>query len=237
VLSAVELADLADGGEVTMADVLAAETGTGARAVPCVFDAFQLAQQGQSLSSEEVERNAALKKQMGWVKLHPHNIARKVEIVVEHFRQFVWPLLAGKAKANISKGSIVQTAELVLDLGGPFRRVRVGQLLQLDSGSTAFCSSPLSLTRLNWKLLASRKPWKPGEQWRLPDAVQSRQGTQLLIGGDQRPATMECGGRDEAIRWIAVLKEGAAGEYCGISADRQDLKAEGLEETGDILHG
>ena len=67
--------------------------------------AFQLAQEGQSLSSEEVERNAALKKLMGWVKLHPHNIARKVEIVVEHFRQFVWPLLAGKAKAMVVVGS------------------------------------------------------------------------------------------------------------------------------------
>jgi type I restriction enzyme R subunit len=67
--------------------------------------AFQLAQEGQSLSSEEVERNAALKKLMGWVKLHPHNIARKVEIVVEHFRQFVWPLLDGKAKAMVVVGS------------------------------------------------------------------------------------------------------------------------------------
>ena len=67
--------------------------------------AFQLAQAGQSLSSEEVERSAALKKLMGWVKLHPHNIARKVEIVVEHFRQFVWPLLDGQAKAMVVVGS------------------------------------------------------------------------------------------------------------------------------------
>jgi type I restriction enzyme R subunit len=67
--------------------------------------AFQLAQQGQQLSSEEVERSAALKKLMGWVKLHPHNIAQKVQIVVEHFRQFVWPLLDGKAKAMVVVGS------------------------------------------------------------------------------------------------------------------------------------
>jgi type I restriction enzyme R subunit len=67
--------------------------------------AFQLAQEGQSLSSEEVERSAALKKLMGWVKLHPHNIARKVEIVVEHFRQFVWLLLDGTAKAMVVVGS------------------------------------------------------------------------------------------------------------------------------------
>jgi type I restriction enzyme R subunit len=67
--------------------------------------AFQLAQEGQSLSSDEVERSAALKKLMGWVKLHPHNIAQKVQIVVEHFRQFVWPLLDGKAKAMVVVGS------------------------------------------------------------------------------------------------------------------------------------
>jgi type I restriction enzyme R subunit len=52
-----------------------------------------------------VERSAALKKLMGWVKLHPHNIAQKVQIVVEHFRQFVWPLLDGKAKAMVVVGS------------------------------------------------------------------------------------------------------------------------------------
>ncbi len=67
--------------------------------------AFQLAQQGQAISDEEVERSAALKKLMGWVRLHPHNIAQKVAIIVEHFRQFVWPLLDGKAKAMVVVGS------------------------------------------------------------------------------------------------------------------------------------
>jgi type I restriction enzyme R subunit len=164
VLSAAELAELADGGEVSIDDVLAADMSTragsagityvaftatpkaktlelfgrrpnpdepaGSGNLPVPFHvysmrqaieegfildvlqnytsyklAFQLAQAGQSLSSEEVERNAALKKLMGWVKLHPHNIARKVEIVVEHFRQFVWPLLDGKAKAMVVVGS------------------------------------------------------------------------------------------------------------------------------------
>ncbi len=64
-----------------------------------------MAQDGHSLSTEEVERSAALKKLMGWVKLHPHNIAQKVQIVVEHFRQFVWPLLEGQAKAMVVVGS------------------------------------------------------------------------------------------------------------------------------------
>jgi type I restriction enzyme R subunit len=67
--------------------------------------AFRLAQDGQSYTDEEVERSAAKKKLMGWVKLHPHNIAQKVQIIVEHFRQFVWPLLDGKAKAMVVVGS------------------------------------------------------------------------------------------------------------------------------------
>ena len=67
--------------------------------------AFRLAQDGQSVSDEAVERSAAKKKLMGWVKLHPHNIAQKVQIIVEHFLKFVAPLLDGKAKAMVVVGS------------------------------------------------------------------------------------------------------------------------------------
>ena len=42
---------------------------------------------------------------MGWVKLHPHNIAQKVQIIIEHFLKFVSPLLDGKAKAMVVVGS------------------------------------------------------------------------------------------------------------------------------------
>ncbi len=164
VLSAAEVADLADGGELDIETLLAAQMGARTREagityvaftatpkaktlelfgrrpnlnepagpgnLPAPFHvysmrqaieegfildvlqnytsykvAFQLAQDGHSLSTEEVERSAALKKLMGWVKLHPHNIAQKVQIVVEHFRQFVGPLLEGKAKAMVVVGS------------------------------------------------------------------------------------------------------------------------------------
>lgn len=63
--------------------------------------AFQLAHKGEALDDKEVEKSQALKKLMGWVKLHPYNIAQKVEIVVEHYRQHVAPLLDGKAKAMV----------------------------------------------------------------------------------------------------------------------------------------
>jgi type I restriction enzyme R subunit len=42
---------------------------------------------------------------MQWVRLHPYNIASKVQVVVEHFRENVQPLLGGKAKAMVVVGS------------------------------------------------------------------------------------------------------------------------------------
>jgi type I restriction enzyme R subunit len=42
---------------------------------------------------------------MQWVRLHPYNIASKVQIVVEHYRENVQPLLDGKAKAMVVVGS------------------------------------------------------------------------------------------------------------------------------------
>ena len=67
--------------------------------------AFKLAHNGQEVNEQEVERNAAMKGIMGWVRLHPYNITQKVQVVVEHFREFVAPLLAGRAKAMVVVGS------------------------------------------------------------------------------------------------------------------------------------
>lgn len=63
--------------------------------------AFKLAHEGKEFDEQTVEKSAALKKIMGWVKLHPYNIAKKVEIVVEHFRSKVAGLLGGTAKAMV----------------------------------------------------------------------------------------------------------------------------------------
>jgi type I restriction enzyme R subunit len=160
VLSPEELAELGDGGEVSMDDVLASQMASragesgitfvaftatpktktmelfgtlpdrsrpaGKDNVPAPFHvysmrqaieegfildvlknyttyklAFRLAHDGKEWDDKQVERSAAMKKIMGWVKLHPYNIAQKVEIVVEHFREHVGPLLGGKAKAMV----------------------------------------------------------------------------------------------------------------------------------------
>jgi type I restriction enzyme, R subunit len=67
--------------------------------------AFKLAHNGEELDDKEVERSAALKGIMGWVRLHPYNISQKVQVVVEHYRDLVAPLLNGKAKAMVVVGS------------------------------------------------------------------------------------------------------------------------------------
>ncbi|WP_297799045.1 type I restriction endonuclease [uncultured Brevundimonas sp.] len=63
--------------------------------------AFKLASEGAELDDTEVEQSAAKKALMKWVKLHPYNIAQKVAIVVEHYREMVMPLLGGQAKAMV----------------------------------------------------------------------------------------------------------------------------------------
>ena len=67
--------------------------------------AFKLATGGKEFDEKEVERDEALKGIMRWVRLHPHNISQKVQIVVEHFRENVTPLLNGQAKAMVVVGS------------------------------------------------------------------------------------------------------------------------------------
>ena len=70
--------------------------------------AFKLAHEGADYDEKAVERSTALKGIMSWVRLHPYNIAQKVQIVVEHFREYVAALLSGKAKAMVVVGSRVE---------------------------------------------------------------------------------------------------------------------------------
>ena len=67
--------------------------------------AFKLAHDGKEYDQTQVERSTAMKGIMQWVRLHPYNIAQKVQIVVEHYRENVQPLLEGKAKAMVVVGS------------------------------------------------------------------------------------------------------------------------------------
>lgn len=67
--------------------------------------AFKLAHNGTEMDEAEVERSAAIKGIMRWVRLHPYNISKKVQIVIEHFRENVQGLLDGQAKAMVVTAS------------------------------------------------------------------------------------------------------------------------------------
>lgn len=52
-----------------------------------------------------VDERAATRGLMRWVSLHPTNIAQKVQIIVEHYREVVQPMLDGHAKAMVVTSS------------------------------------------------------------------------------------------------------------------------------------
>jgi type I restriction enzyme, R subunit len=119
--------------------------------------AFRLATGGKEIDDAEVERSAALKGIMRWVRLHPYNISQKVEIVVEHFREMVAPLLDGKAKAMVVLGSRVEAVRWKLALESYIKRrgYRIGALVAFsgevndpESGPEAFAENSTSMNPL-----------------------------------------------------------------------------------------
>jgi type I restriction enzyme R subunit len=109
--------------------------------------AFRLAHGSDEYDEKLVERSAALKRLMGWVKLHPYNIAQKVEVVVEHFRTHVGPLLNEKAKGMVVVGSRIEAVrwQLAIEKYIKQRGYRIGTLVAFsgevndpESGPDAF---------------------------------------------------------------------------------------------------
>lgn len=78
--------------------------------------AFRLAGEGNEIDEKEVERDEAVKALMRWVRLHPYNISQKVQVVVEHYRAMVQPLLDGKAKAMVVVGSRLEAVRWQLTI-------------------------------------------------------------------------------------------------------------------------
>jgi len=66
--------------------------------------AYQLAQKVRE-QDKEVDSGRAKVKLNQWVRLHDYNIAQKVQVIVEHFRENVMGLLGGQAKAMVATSS------------------------------------------------------------------------------------------------------------------------------------
>lgn len=93
--------------------------------------AFKLASDGKEWDETEVERSAAMKGIMRWVRLHPYNISQKVQVVVEHFRENVAPLLEGRAKAMVVVGSRLEAVRWQLTISEYIKsqNYRIGTLV------------------------------------------------------------------------------------------------------------
>lgn len=56
----------------------------------------------------------AAKKLCQYMRLHPHNVSQKTQIIIEHFRSCILPLLGGRAKAMVVTDSRLQAVRYML---------------------------------------------------------------------------------------------------------------------------
>tara|TARA_R110002167_G_scaffold89368_1_gene241187 strand:+ start:9924 stop:13037 length:3114 start_codon:yes stop_codon:yes gene_type:complete len=116
--------------------------------------AFKLANEGKEFDDTEVERGAAMKGLMNWVRLHPYNISQKVQIVVEHYRETVAMLLDGKAKAMVVVSSRLEAVrwqlaieKYIKEKGYPLKTLVAfsGEVNDKESGPEPFKESSQEL--------------------------------------------------------------------------------------------
>ncbi|HEY6642180.1 type I restriction endonuclease subunit R [Povalibacter sp.] len=121
--------------------------------------AFRLAHEGKDYEQREVEHSEAMKGIMGWVRLHPYNIAQKVQIVIEHFREFVAPLLGGKGKAMVVVASRVEAVrwKLAIETYIKDRGYPIGTLVAFSGEVNDKTSGPEPFTETNKTLNPSLK--------------------------------------------------------------------------------
>jgi len=116
--------------------------------------ALLLASGGKEWDEKEVERDAAMKGIMNWVRLHPWNISQKVKVVVEHFRENVAPLLDGKAKAMVVLASRIEAVRwhLALTKYIPEHGCRIGALVAFSGEVSDKESGPDPFTETSKEL-------------------------------------------------------------------------------------
>jgi type I restriction enzyme R subunit len=230
VLSAEELAELGDGGEVSSEDILAAQmaarasdscityvafTATpkaksmelfgrrpdptqpaSATDLPQAFHvysmrqaieegfildvlknytpyslAFKLAHNGKEMDDKEVERSEATKTLMRWVRLHDYNISQKVEVVIEHYRQNVQPLLDGKAKAMVVVASRIEAVRWQFAINRYIRQhgYPIGTLVAFSGEVNDPDSGPDPFSETNRELNPGLNGRDIREAFKLPD--------------------------------------------------------------------
>lgn len=104
--------------------------------------AYNLAQKLASADAEVDSKKAGLKLNQ-WVRLHEYNIAQKVQVIVEHFRDNVMSLLGGRAKAMVVTGSRKEAVRYKLEFDKYATKKKYSQLhaMVAFSGEVTFSSS------------------------------------------------------------------------------------------------
>lgn len=75
--------------------------------------AYKLAHKSPN-ADEEVDSKKAAAKLAKWVRFHPYNIARKVQVIIEHFNSHIKHLLDGNAKAMVVTSSRLEAVRYKL---------------------------------------------------------------------------------------------------------------------------
>lgn len=79
----------------------------------------------------EVDAKKAKVRLGQWVRLHDYNIAQKVKVIVEHYRQTVMGLLGGHAKAMVVTGSRKEAVRYKLEFDKYIKKKKYTQLSAL----------------------------------------------------------------------------------------------------------
>lgn len=116
--------------------------------------AFKLAHNGKEWDDREVIRSEAMKGLMRWVSLHPYNIAQKVQVVIEHFRENIAPLLNGRAKAMVVTSSRIEAVRwhLAMDKYIKDQGYKVGVLVAFSGEVNDPASGPEPFTENSTRL-------------------------------------------------------------------------------------
>lgn len=104
--------------------------------------AYNLAQR-TAADDSEVDAKKAKVRLGQWVRLHEHNIAQKVKVIVEHFRRNVMSLLGGQAKAMVVTGSRKEAVRYKLQFDKYIAKQQYSQLQAMVafSGEVIFSDS------------------------------------------------------------------------------------------------
>ncbi|MFN8469372.1 MAG: type I restriction endonuclease [Caldilineaceae bacterium] len=116
--------------------------------------AYRLAYHGEEVDEQEVEKAEGLKQLARWLRLNPYNIAQKVAIVVEHFREHIGAQIAGRAKSMVVTGSRKEAVRYKLAMDAYLKEMGYGNLRALvafsgevndpDSGPDSFSEANMN---------------------------------------------------------------------------------------------